>query len=67
MSPTEVKRRADPLSTMIDKGSVELGGWIVVVLLTFEVVWLEVSESMTQLVPTGGVKAMVLKELTSDC
>jgi hypothetical protein len=30
------------------------------------VVWLEASESTTQSVTTGGVKAMVLKQLAND-
>jgi hypothetical protein len=30
-------------------------------------VWLEASEFMTQPMTTGGVKAMVLKELANDC
>jgi hypothetical protein len=52
---------------MMDEGSVEVGGWIEVKLPAYEVVWLEASESMTQSVATGGVKAIVLKELTNDC
>jgi hypothetical protein len=64
--PTKVIRGVDLLPIMIDEGSVELGGWIVVRLLASEVVWLEASESVTQSVTTGGVKAMVLKELASD-
>jgi hypothetical protein len=52
---------------MMDEGSVEVGGRIEVKLPAYEVVWLEASESMTQSVTTGGVKAMVLKELTNDC
>jgi hypothetical protein len=64
--PTKVIRGVDLLPIMIDEGSVELGGWIVVRLLASEVVWLETSESATQSVTAGGVKAMVLKELASD-
>jgi hypothetical protein len=64
--PTKVIRGVDLLPIMIDEGSVELGGWIVVRLLASEVVWLEASESATQSVTAGGVKAMVLKELASD-
>jgi hypothetical protein len=64
--PTKVIRGVDLLPIMIDEGSVELGGWIVVRLLASEVVWLEASESVTQSVTAGGVKAMVLKELASD-
>jgi hypothetical protein len=64
--PTKVIRGVDLLPIMIDEGSVELGGWIVVRLLASEVVWLEVSESATQSVTAGRVKAMVLKELASD-
>jgi hypothetical protein len=37
-SPTEVTERADPLSTMMDEGSVEVGGWTEVKLPTSEVV-----------------------------
>jgi hypothetical protein len=64
--PTKVIRGVDLLPIMIDEGSVELGGWIVVRLLASEVVWLEASESVTQSMTAGGVKAMVLKELASD-
>jgi hypothetical protein len=64
--PTKVIRGVDLLPIMIDEGSVELGGWIVVRLLASEVVWLEASESVTQSVTAEGVKAMVLKELASD-
>jgi hypothetical protein len=66
-SPTEVTRRADMLPTMMDEGSIELGGWTEVKLLASEVAWLAVSESTTQLATVGGVKAMVLKELVNDC
>jgi hypothetical protein len=62
-----VTERATPLPTMIDEGSVELGGRTIVKLPAFEVVWLEASESMTYSVTVGGVKAMVLKELASEC
>jgi hypothetical protein len=37
-SPTEVTGRADPLSTMMDEGLVEVGGWTEVKLPTSEVV-----------------------------
>jgi hypothetical protein len=66
-SPTEVTGRADPLSTMMDEGSVELGGQTEVNLLASKVVWLEAPESAIQSVIVGGVKAMVLKELANDC
>jgi hypothetical protein len=62
-----VTGRFDPLPTTMDEGSIEVGGQIEVKLLTSEVMWLEGSESATQSVTTGGVKAMVLKELTNDC
>jgi hypothetical protein len=65
-SPNEMIGRADPLPTMMDEGSVEVGGRTRVKLPTSEVVWLEASESTTQSVTTGGVKAMVLKELAND-
>jgi hypothetical protein len=66
-SPTEVIRRADPLPTMMDEGSVEGDGRTQVKLLAYEVLWLEVSRSVTQSVTTGGVKAIVVKELVNDC
>jgi hypothetical protein len=65
-SPTEVTGRADPLSTTMDKGSVEVGGRTEVKLPASDVVWLEAPEFVTQLVTAGGVKAMVLKELAND-
>jgi hypothetical protein len=46
---------------------VEVVGRTEVKLLASEVVWLEAPESATQSVTAGGVKAMVLKELTNDC
>jgi hypothetical protein len=51
----------------MDEGSVKVGGRIKVKLPTSEVVCLEASESTTQSVTTGGVKAMVFKELANDC
>jgi hypothetical protein len=51
---------------MVYEGSVEVGGRIEVKLPASEVVWLEASESATQSVTVGGVKAMVLKELAND-
>jgi hypothetical protein len=66
-SPTEVTRRADPLHITIDEGSVKLGGRIEVKLLASEMVWLEATESVTQLVTAVRVKAIVLKELANDC
>jgi hypothetical protein len=62
-----VTGRADPLSTTMDEGSVEVVGRTEVKLPAFEVVWLEAPESVTQSVTAGGVKAMVLKELANDC
>jgi hypothetical protein len=62
-----VTRRADLLPTMMDEGSVEVGGQTEVKLPAFEVVWLEAPESTAQSVTAGGVKAMVLKELANDC
>ena len=59
--------RADPLPTTMDEGSVEVVGRTEVKLPASEVVWLEAPESATQSVTAGGVKAMVLKELTNDC
>jgi hypothetical protein len=59
--------RADPLPTTMDEGSVEVGGQTGVKLSASEVVWLKALESTTQLVTTGGVKIMVLKELANDC
>jgi hypothetical protein len=61
-----VTERADPLPIMMDEGSVKVGGRIEVKLPASEVVWLEALESATQSVTTGGVKAMVLKELAND-
>jgi hypothetical protein len=55
--------RADPLRTMMYEESVKVGGRIEVKLPASDVVWLEAPESVTQSVTTGGVKAMVLKEL----
>jgi hypothetical protein len=52
---------------MMDEGSVEVGGRTKVKLPASEVVWLEASESATQSVTAGGVKAMVLKEFANDC
>jgi hypothetical protein len=66
-SPTEVTRRDDPLPTMMDEGSVEVGGRTEVKLLTFEVGWFQAPESAMQSVTTRWVKAMVLKELANDC
>jgi hypothetical protein len=50
----------------MDEGSVEVVGRTEVKLPASEVVWLEASESVTQSVTAGGVKAMVLKELAND-
>jgi hypothetical protein len=61
-----VTGRAGPLPTMMDGGPVEVGGQIEVKLPTFKVVWLEASESATQSMTAGGVKAIVLKELAND-
>jgi hypothetical protein len=61
-----VTGRAGPLPTMMDGGSVEVGGQIEVKLPTFEMVWLEASESATQSVTAGGVKTIVLKALAND-
>jgi hypothetical protein len=44
-----------------------LGGHTVVKLPAFEVVWLEALVSTTQLMTIGGVKAMVMNKLASDC
>jgi hypothetical protein len=66
-SPTEVIERAGLLSTMMDEGLVEVGGYTEVKLPTYEVVWLEVPESTIQSVIAWGVKAIVLKELVNDC
>jgi hypothetical protein len=52
---------------MMDEGSVEVGGRTEDKLPASEVVWLEMPDSATQSVTTGGVKAMVLKELANDC
>jgi hypothetical protein len=60
-------RRADPLPTTMDEGSVEVCGRTKVKLPASEVVWLETPESATQSVTAGGVKAMVLKEFVNDC
>jgi hypothetical protein len=62
-----VTGRADPLPTTMDEGSVEVVGRTEVKLPASEVVWLEASESATQSVTAGGVKAMVLKELANNC
>jgi hypothetical protein len=51
----------------MDERSVELGERTDVKLPASEVMWLEAPESVTESVTTGGVKAMVLKELTNDC
>jgi hypothetical protein len=51
----------------MDEGSVEVGGRTEDKLPASEVVWLETSESATQSVTVGGVKALVLKELANDC
>jgi hypothetical protein len=61
-----VTGRADPLLTMMNEGSIELGERIEVKLLASEVVWLVALESATQSVTAGGVKTMVLKELSND-
>jgi hypothetical protein len=66
-SHTEVTGRADPLRTMMDEALVEIGGQIEVKLPASEAVLMEASESATQSVAAGGVKAMVLKELVKDC
>jgi hypothetical protein len=58
---------ADPLPTMMDEGSVEVGGRTNVKLPASEVVWMEALEFTTQSVTVGGVKAMTLKELANDC
>jgi hypothetical protein len=52
---------------MMDEGSVEVGEQSEVKLPASEVVWLEVPESATQSVTTGGVKAMALKEFINEC
>jgi hypothetical protein len=65
-SPTEVTGRADPLPIMMDEGSIEVGGRTEVKLPASKMVWLEVPESVTQLVTAGGVKSMVLKEFVND-
>jgi hypothetical protein len=62
-----VTGRADPLPTTMHEGSVEVGGRTEDKLPASEVVWLETSESATQSVTVGGVKALVLKELANDC
>jgi hypothetical protein len=51
---------------MMNEGSIELGERIEVKLLASEVVWLVALESATQSVTAGGVKTMVLKELSND-
>jgi hypothetical protein len=56
-----VTGRADPLPTTMDEGSTE------VKLPTYEVAWLDASESTTQSVTAGSVKALVLKEVDSNC
>jgi hypothetical protein len=60
-----VTERVDPLATMMDEGSVKVGGRTEVKLPSSDVVWLEVLESATQSMTTEVVKAMVLKELTN--
>jgi hypothetical protein len=62
-----VTERTELLPTMMDEGSVEVGGRTKFKLLASDVVWLEALESVTQSVTTRGVKAMVLKELVNDC
>jgi hypothetical protein len=62
-----VTGRADPLPTMMDEGSVEVGGRTEVKLPASEVMWLEVLESTMQSMTAGGIKAMVLKEVTNHC
>jgi hypothetical protein len=57
---------ADPLPTMMDEGSVEVGGRTEVKLPASDVVWLEALESVTQSVTTEAVKAMVLKDLAKN-
>jgi hypothetical protein len=57
---------ADPLPTMMDEGSVEVGGRTEVKLPASDVVWLEALESATQSVTTEAVKAMVLKDLAKN-
>jgi hypothetical protein len=52
---------------MMDEGSVKVGGRIEVKVPASEVVWLEAPESATQSMIVGGVKVMVLRELTNDC
>jgi hypothetical protein len=59
--------RADPLPTMMDEGSIELGGQTEVKLPASNVVWLAALEFGTQLVTAERIKTMVLKELTNDC
>jgi hypothetical protein len=61
-----VTGRADPLPTTMDEGLVKVGGRTEVKLSASVVVWLEALEFATQSVTTGGVKAMVLKELAND-
>jgi hypothetical protein len=65
-SPTEVTGRADPLPTMMDEGSIMVGGRTDVKLTASVVVWLEAPEFVTQSVTTRGVKGLVLKELAND-
>jgi hypothetical protein len=57
---------ADPLPTMMDEGSVEVGGRTEVKLPASDVVWLEALESATQSVTTEAVKVMVLKDLAKN-
>jgi hypothetical protein len=64
--PNEVIGRANLLPTMMNEGSVEVGGRTEVKLPASEVLWLEAPESTTQSVTTGGVKTMVLKQLAND-
>jgi hypothetical protein len=52
---------------MMDEGLVEVGGRTEVKLPASEVMWLEVLESTMQSMTAGGIKAMVLKEVTNHC
>jgi hypothetical protein len=61
-----VTKRADPLPTVMDEGSIKVGGQTEVKLPASEVVWMEAPESVTQSVTVEGVNAMVLKELAND-
>ena len=51
---------------MIEEGQEEQGGQKRKMLLVSGVIWLEESESMTQSVMAGGLRAMVLKELANN-